>query len=163
FGVDKNGNLIVAGKYHLSAVIKGNIIYKTKIPFFADIPVTDSKGNVWLATRANELLMYKTHPEDPSNYLEQKYYFKKELAGMSPRSIVIDKNDNIWIGTRNHGIHVFYLNNKNLIKKFDIMPASGLSDEFISSLTCSQENAIWASSASGLDKITIKKGVPVIE
>jgi signal transduction histidine kinase/ligand-binding sensor domain-containing protein len=163
FVVDKNGNLIVSGKYHLSVVIKGNIIYKSKIPFFADLPVTDSKGNVWIATRANELLMYKTHPEDPSNYLEQKFYFKKELTGISPRSIVIDKNNNIWIGTRNHGIHVFYLNNGNLIKKFVISPGSGLSDEFISHLTCGEGNAIWASSALGLDKITIKNGVPVIE
>ena len=163
FIVDKSGNLIISGKYHLTVVINGKIIYKIKIPFFADLPATDSKGNIWIATRANELLMYKTHPEYPLNYLEQKLYFKKELSGISPRSIVIDKNDNIWIGTRNHGIHVFYLNNGDLIKKFILTPASGLSDEFISYLTYDALNAIWASSTSGLDKVTIKNGIPVIE
>ena len=161
--VDKHGNVIVPGKYHLTAVINGKIISKTRIPFFADIPATDSKGNIWIATRANDLLMYKTHPEDPSNYLEQKFFFKKELAGISPRSIIIDKNDNIWIGTRNHGIHVYSIENGKLIQKFVLTPAHGLSDEFTSHLTCDAENSIWASSALGLDKVTIKNGVPVVE
>ena len=161
--VDKHGNVIVPGKYHLTAVINGKIIFKTRIPFFADIPATDSKGNIWIATRANDLLMYKTHPEDPSNYLEQKFFFKKELAGISPRSIIIDKNDNIWIGTRNHGIHVYSIENGELIQKFVLTPAHGLSDEFTSHLTCDAENSIWASSALGLDKVTIKNGVPVVE
>ena len=161
--VDKHGNVIVPGKYHLTAVINGKIISKTRIPFFADIPATDSKGNIWIATRANDLLMYKTHPEDPSNYLEQKFFFKKELAGISPRSIIIDKNDNIWIGTRNHGIHVYSIENGELIQKFVLTPAHGLSDEFTSHLTCDAENSIWASSALGLDKVTIKNGVPVVE
>jgi signal transduction histidine kinase/sugar lactone lactonase YvrE len=161
--VDMHGNVIVPGKYHLTAVINGKIIFKTRIPFFADIPATDSKGNIWIATRANELLMFKTHPEDPSNYLEQKFFFKKELAGISPRSIIIDKNDNIWIGTRNHGIHVYSMENGKLIQKFVLTPAQGLSDEFTSHLTCDAENSIWASSALGLDKVTIKNGVPVVE
>ncbi|TAL46808.1 MAG: hypothetical protein EPN92_05525 [Chitinophagaceae bacterium] len=163
FVVDKNGNLIVSGKYHLSAVINGNIIYKTKIPFFADQPVMDSKGNIWLATRSNDLLMYQTHPEDPSHYLEQKLYFKKELEGISPRSLIIDKYDNIWIGTRNHGIHVFFLIDRKLVKKYIITPASGLSDEFTTHLSCDTENVIWASSVSGLDKITVRNGIPIVE
>jgi len=163
FTIDKNGNLLVSGKYHLSAVIKGNIIYKTKIPFFADQPVMDSKGNIWLATRSNDLLMYQTHPEDPSHYLEQKLYFKKELEGISPRSIIIDKYDNIWIGTRNHGIHVFSLINGKLVKKYIITVASGLSDEFTTHLSCDTENAIWASSVSGLDKIKIRNEIPIVE
>jgi signal transduction histidine kinase len=107
--------------------------------------------------------MYQTHQDDPSHYLEQKIYFKKELSGFSPRSIAIDKYNNIWIGTRNHGIQVFSLSKNNLIKKFTLTPSSGLSDEFTTHLICDEENNIWASSPSGIDKITIKNGSPVIE
>jgi signal transduction histidine kinase/ligand-binding sensor domain-containing protein len=163
FIIDKNGNLLVSGKYHLSAVINGKKIYKISVPFFADVPVSDSKGNIWLATRSNDLLMYQTHPEDPSHYLEQKLYFKKELEGISPRSIIIDKYDNIWVGTRNHGIHVFSLINGKLIKKYIIIPASGLSDEFTTHLSCDTENVIWVSSVSGLDKIIVRNGTPLVE
>jgi signal transduction histidine kinase len=161
--IDKNGNLVVSGKYHLSAVIDGKKIFKISVPFFADVPVSDSKGNIWLATRANDLLMYQTHPEDPLHYLEQKFYFKKELEGISPRSIIIDKYDNIWIGTRNNGIHVFSLTNEELVKKYIVTTASGLSDEFITHLSCDTENVIWASSVSGLDKIKERNGTPIVE
>ncbi|HEX6849622.1 MAG TPA: hypothetical protein VF144_21695, partial [Chitinophagaceae bacterium] len=163
FIVDNAGNLIIPGKYHLSAIINGHIIFKTKVPFFGDVPAVDSKGNIWLATRANDLLMYQTHPEEPSHYLEQKHCFKKELEGFSPRSIVIDQQDNIWIGSRSHGIHVFSLTQGKLIKRFSITTGSGLSDDFTTHLMCDAENAIWATSALGLDKITIKNGTPVIE
>ena len=163
FIIDKHGNLIVSGKYNLTAIISGKIIFRTRLPFFADIPAVDSKGNIWIATRASDLVMYQTHPDDPSHYLEQKLYFKKELLDVGPRSLIIDKNDNIWIGTRNHGIQVYGLNDRNLVKKFSISTASGLSDEFITHLICDGENNIWASSVLGLDKITIKNGIPVIE
>ena len=161
--VDKNGNLIVPGKYNVTALINGKIIYQTKLNYFADYAVSDTKGNIWIATRANDLYMYETRPNDPQNYLDQKLYFSKEIQGISPRSIIIDKNNNIWIGTRNHGIHVFYLANGKLLKKFSITAAAGLSDDFTYHLACDADNNIWASSPLGLDKINVKNGVPVVE
>ena len=161
--VDKNGNLIVPGKYHVTALINGKGIYQTRLNYFADYAVSDTKGNIWIATRANDLYMYETRPNDPQNYLYQKLYFSKGIQGISPRSIIIDKNDNIWIGTRNHGIHVFYLDNGKLLKKFSITAAAGLSDDFTYHLACDADNNIWASSPLGLDKISVKNGVPVVE
>src|SRR6185503_3588137 len=161
--VDKNGNLIVPGKYNVTALVNGKIICQRKLNYFADYAVSDTKGNIWIATRGSHLLMYETNPGDPSNYLTQKLYFRKELLGISPRSIIIDKNDNIWIGTRNHGIHVFYLKDGKLLKKFAITMATGLSDDFTYHLACDAGNNIWASSPLGLDKINMKNDVPVIE
>jgi signal transduction histidine kinase/ligand-binding sensor domain-containing protein len=161
--VDKNGNFIICGKYNTSAIINAKTIYRKKLNFFADYAVLDPRGNIWVATRAHDLIMYKTNPEDPANYLEQKMIFTRELSAFSTRSIVIDKNENIWIGTRNHGIHVFHLQNGILTPKFILTTTSGLSDNFTTHLTCDADNNIWACSASGLDKITIKNGSPVIE
>ncbi|HEV8273385.1 MAG TPA: two-component regulator propeller domain-containing protein [Chitinophagaceae bacterium] len=161
--VDKNGSFIISGKYHISAVVNGNVICQKKINYYADYPVLDSKGNIWLATRAGELCMFRTHPDNPSNYFEQTISFDIGAAGFSPRSIIIDKNDDIWIGSRNNGIHMYRLDNGNLVKKFDISTASGLSDDFTTHLACDTENNIWACSALGLDKISIKNGMPVVE
>ncbi|HEX6171187.1 MAG TPA: ATP-binding protein [Chitinophagaceae bacterium] len=161
--IDKNGNLIATGKNYITAIINGKKVFKTKLPYYADFPAMDSKGNIWVATRANDLFVFNTHPDDPSNYLEQKLYFKKELSGISPRSIIIDNNDDIWIGTRNHGINVFQIKDEKLIKKLTLTVASGLSDDFTTHLVCDEQNNIWASSALGLDKISVKNGIPVIE
>ena len=161
--IDKNGNLVITGKYYVSVLIKGKTIFKTKLPYYADCPVLDSKGNIWVATRASDLLLYEVHPDDPSNYLELRSHFKEELSGLSPRSIIVDKNDDIWIGTRSNGIHIFSIKDGKLVKKFIINTTSGLSEDFTTYLACDAENNIWASSALGLDKISIKNGNPVVE
>jgi len=161
--VDKNGNFIVCCNNNITAIINGTSICRRQLNFFADQPAIDNKGNIWVVTRAGELTMYSPNPNDPVNYLEQKKVFSKELSGVSPRSIVIDKDDNIWIGTRNHGIHVFAGNNGALAKKFTITTAAGLSDDFTTHLACDANNNIWACSALGLDKISLKNGAPVIE
>ena len=107
--------------------------------------------------------MFSTDTGDPFNYLVPEKKFSRELSGSSARSIVIDKKDNIWIGTRNHGISVYTVNENVLVKKFTITTATGLSDDFTTHLACDGSNTIWACSALGLDKITIKNGMPVIE
>jgi len=161
--VDKYGNLIICGKYQLTAIVNGKIISQKKLNLFADYAATDSKGNIWVATRDKELIMYQPLPEDPSNYLNQKRIFSKELSGFSPRSVIVDKNDHIWIGTRSHGIYVFKLQDNALKEIFVLNNGSGLSDNFIQHLACDADNNIWAGSAAGLDKIRIRNGIPVIE
>lgn len=170
--VDKNGNIILCGSYNLTAIVnarltgsigQGKTICKRKINSLPDQVAVDNKGNIWIATRAGELIMYQVHPDDPSNYLEQKRIFLKELSGFSPRSIAIDKNDNIWIGSRANGIYVFSVKNEMLTRKFHLTTASGLSDNFTTNLTCDQNNNIWVCSALGLDMISVKNGTPVIE
>jgi signal transduction histidine kinase/ligand-binding sensor domain-containing protein len=161
--VDKHGNLIICGKYQLTAIVNGKTISRKKINLFADHAALDSKGNIWVATREQELTMYQPNPQDPSNYLEQKRIFTKELSGFSPRSVIVDKNDNVWIGTRSHGIYMFSLQHEALKEQFVVNKGSGLSDNFIQHLACDADNNIWACSASGLDKISIKNGIPVIE
>lgn len=163
FPIEHNGNLIVCETNHLAAIFKGSTVYKKKLNYFADNAASDTMGNIWVATRSGDLIMYETKPDDPSNYLEQKNIFTKELSGISPRSLIIDKQNNFWIGTRYHGIHVFRLENGKLLKKFFIDAGSGLSDNFSAHLACGGDNNIWASSASGLDKITVINNAPVIE
>jgi len=161
--VDKNGNLIICGKNNLTAFVNGKTFCKRYHGSFPDQVAQDSKGNIWIATRSGQLIMYVVHANDPANYLELKKVFVKELSGFSPRSLVIDKNDNIWIGSRIHGIHVFRMENEILTRKFHITAAAGLSDDFITSLACDLDDNIWACSASGLDLISVKNKIPVIE
>jgi signal transduction histidine kinase/ligand-binding sensor domain-containing protein len=161
--VDKNGSFVVCGKYYISALIKGKFIFRKKLNHYADYAVSDTSGNIWVATRAGDLVMYELNPDEPANYFIPKLNFQKELVGISPRSIIIDHDNNIWIGTRNHGIHVFYLKDGALVKKFSITMTSGLSDDFTYHLVCDANNNIWASSSQGLDKISLKNGIPVVE
>ncbi|HET9745604.1 MAG TPA: two-component regulator propeller domain-containing protein, partial [Chitinophagaceae bacterium] len=161
--IDKNGNAIVCGKEYLTVIIDGKTIYRKKINYFADQATSDKNGNIWIATRSGELIRYTPRADDPSNYLSNETIVAKKIPDISPRSITIDQSDNIWIGSRADGIHVFQLENSGLTRKFSITTATGLSDNFVTQLTCDGDNNIWVCTPSGLDKINLKTGVPIAE
>ena len=161
--VDKNGNFILCGKYYITAVLDGKTIYRKKINYYADHAALDTSGDIWIATRAGELSRYRPRASDPSNYLEDEIIISKRLSDISPRSIIIDKNNNIWIGTRSDGIFAYQWKNENLTQLYHLNIAMGLSDNFIAELAYDDDNNIWACSASGLDKISVRNGIPVIE
>lgn len=161
--IDKNGNLILCGKYYLTALLDGKTICRKKINYHSDQAALDTNGNIWIVTRANELNMFKTNPGDPSNYLEQKLIFTKELSDISPRSFTIDRNNIFWVGSRSNGLFAFRFQNRTLTKLFHLNTTTGLSENFVSWLAADADNNIWACTPSGLDMISIKNEIPVIE
>src|SRR5688572_850366 len=160
--IDRLGNIIIAGHNHLT-VILGEKLFRIPVNHLADQIVSDKQGNIWLANRAEELVRYSIHPGDTSAYLKQEALYKKEMTGMAPRSIVLDSNSNIWVGTRYKGIFVFKNEKDKLTLLYHLTSRAGLSENFVSYLACDEDNAIWACTPSGLDKISIKHGGPVVE
>lgn len=160
---DKNNNLVLCGKDYLAVIFDNKTIYRKKISYYSDNAALDTSGNIWIATRTGVLAMYRPRPDEPSRYLEDEIIVSKQLPVISPRSIIIDKNNTIWIGSRTNGIHVFRMEKKTLKPLFYINQEMGLTDNFITKLACDAENNIWACSPSGLDKIRIRNGIPVIE
>ncbi len=159
---DRNGNLIGCGKDYLIAVSGDRMIQK-RINDYVDHAALDTSGNIWIASRMGKVTMYRPYTDDSANYLAEEKIIAKTLNGISPRSITIDKDNRIWIGTRKDGIHIFKLENGGLRLQFRVHTSTGLSDNFISHIVCDGDNNIWACSSSGLDKISIKNGSPVIE
>ena len=160
--IDPSGTIIIAGHSYLTTV-QGETVSRTPITYLADQLAFDNKGNMWLANRLEELIRYSIHPENPSAYLKQEMLYKKEIFGIAPRSIVLDHNNNIWIGTRYKGIYVFKNESEKLTLLYHLTSRTGLSENFVSYLACDDDNSVWACTPSGLDKITIKNGVPVVE
>ena len=160
--IDPSGTIIIAGHSHLT-IVQGETISRTPVTYLADQFAFDNKGNMWLANRLEELIRYSIHPKDPSAYLKQEMLYKKEIAGIAPRSIVLDSNNNIWIGTRYKGIFVFKNEKEKLTLLYHLTSRTGLSENFVSYLACDEDNAVWACTPSGLDKISIKNGGPVVE
>jgi ligand-binding sensor domain-containing protein len=160
--IDPAGTIIITGHSYLTAV-QGETISQTPVTYLADQLAFDNKGNMWLANRLDELIRYSTHPKNPTAYLKQEMSYKKEISDLAPRSIVIDNNHNIWIGTRYKGVFVFKNENEKLILLYHLTSRTGLSENFVSYLACDEDNMVWACTPSGLDKISIKNGSPVVE
>lgn len=160
--IDKNGNLLFFGKNFITVLIDGKNLYREPINYFVDQGAADTAGNIWVADRNGELMMFEVKSK-PSAYLESRPFLSANLGGIYPRSIVFDKKNNIWIGTRFDGIYMFRWEKSGLVRKFRINSESGLSDNFIHQLSCDNDNNIYACSPSGLDRIYVNEGLPVIE
>jgi two-component sensor histidine kinase len=154
---------LLSGQHYLTAVVDGKTISRQKINYFTEQVVSDTNGSIWVVTRAGELIMFETKPGNPDKYFEQKLSFTKELSGINPRAFTFDRNNLFLIGSRSSGLYAFRLVDGILTQQFHLTSAAGLSDDFISHLAVDLDNNIWACSPSGLDKISIKNGVPVIE
>ena len=79
----------------------------------------------------------------------------KVVPTLSARSLTVDQFNNVWVGTRTNGLYCFQFDEQLNIRSFQRYTIKdGLSDNFITHLTCDRENNIWVSTSSGIDKIT---------
>jgi signal transduction histidine kinase/ligand-binding sensor domain-containing protein len=156
--VDNHGAIIQFsmtsnGDYYLSVLYKNKVVTKYKLGYIGDQMSLDSKGRLWVITRSDHLMVFSLHPEQPSQYLQLIKDYTKEIAGISPRSVAIDKTGQVWIGTRFQGVYCLTLDDLEFRSIRHFTTREGLTDNFIYCLYCDNNNAIWVGSQTGLDKI----------
>ena len=160
---DKNGNLLISTE-DLEVFVDNKLIVSYPLGGLADQFVIVPDNNLWIATREGELFHFRIHPEDPEHYLELIALYEKELVKIAPRSIAVDKQQNVWVGTRDHGLFRFSFDEKgNVNSRKNFTAKNGLSDNFITYLHCDAEGIIWACTPAGLDKVQIKDDKIVVE
>jgi len=149
-------NVVLTGLSYLTVLIDDKIVFRYPANYLSDQLAFDSKKRLWAAPRNGRLYVLKINADDPANYLELLKNFSKECPEFSARSLTVDHLDNVWVGTRHHGIYCFQFDEKLAIRSLQhYTTKDGLSDNFISYLTCDNDNNIWASSLSGVDKISL--------
>lgn len=166
--LDKYGNIIIEltndGKSFYTVVIGGKtILFSYRNKTIADQVAIDSLGRFWLITRKDQLLLFTLHPDDPSNYLQLQKDFSKNLPNLGPRSIMVDKNNYVWIGTRYNGIYFLRFKETVLDSLIHFTTKDGLTDNFVYTLACDTNGIVWAGTQTGLDKIFFKNGRYIIE
>ncbi len=152
---DPYGNTILNENANLYVIRKDQVIFR-KIIGTSDLIESlciDSKKQLWTVYRGMGLQLYTIHPEQPANYLEHKRTFTKELGSVTSRSMIIDKNDLIWVGTRYHGLLGFEYKNNELSKRFQFQTREGLTDNFVTSLEIDEDNNILVGTQTGLDRL----------
>lgn len=148
--------------FYLSVIKDRKIIMKYPMGSITDQLCIDRLGRLWAVSRNDHLIVFELHPEQPTRYLQPLKQYSKELAGLGPRALTIDKNDNIWIGTRYDGLYVFKVDGVRLTPDWHFTRKNGLTDNFIYTLSCDNQNNIWTGTQAGLDKISWKKDHYVI-
>jgi signal transduction histidine kinase/ligand-binding sensor domain-containing protein len=151
---DPFGNMILFENLHICVVQNGKLI--ATYPFSAYDLVEgmhmDKTGQLWMVTRGG-FMVFSLHPEDPPHYLQKEFQSVSEFETASPRCMVIDKNEIIWTGTRYHGLMAFEYKNKQLKKLHHFQTQNGLTDNFVTSLTCDRNDNIIIGTQTGIDRL----------
>ena len=159
--VDRNGAIIqyVSEPNNISYlyVLKDDkLLMKQGVSNFIDQMALDRHGELWMTTRDNNVLKFTLHPDQPSRYLQMEKNYPKKIADLNPRAITIDANDNIWIGTRYNGVYRFECKDGEFRSVAQYTTRTGLTDNFVYTLSCDSNNTIWIGTQTGLDKIFLK-------
>ena len=115
----------------------------------------DSRGLVWMVTRYAGLLAFRQQPFYSDSTSKPLYHFTTPFENISLRSMAIDKNNIIWVGTRASGLIGFELKNDSLMRKYQFRIQQGITDNFITSLACDSSNNIIVGSQSGIDRLVL--------
>jgi len=159
---DNYGNLLYSND-KINVVLSNGKQISYPLGYFGDQFVISPENELWITNRANKLFLFKIHPEDPDNYFELLKTFDS-CVPKGPRSVTIDKNRNIWIGTRDLGVYCFEVDNGfNLKLKHELNTKSGLSDNCVLNLYCDEHGSIWLCSPVGLDKARLNNGKWIVE
>ncbi|MEO7264621.1 MAG: hypothetical protein ABIW38_06895, partial [Ferruginibacter sp.] len=156
--VDHDGVIIAAQKSCISVWVGLRLIMSIPIDrndVVEEIYI-DKNKLLWIVTRFNGIDVFKFQTEAEQKYLQSFYHFTPDNIIGSPRSFVIDRTGLIWIGTRADGLVAYKQNNGRLDQVYHFDVGNGLTDNFITSLSCDSFNNIIVGTQTGLDRIIIK-------
>jgi signal transduction histidine kinase/streptogramin lyase len=165
--VDNNGAIIqyvreANNSVYLYVLKDDKLLMKQPVSNFIDQMALDRRGQLWMATRDNQVLKFTLHPDQPTRYLQMDKNYPKKLQDLNPRAITVDANDNVWIGTRYNGVYRFDCKDAEFKPVAQYTTRTGLTDNFIYTLTCDINNTIWVGTQTGLDKIFQKNDQYII-
>jgi signal transduction histidine kinase/ligand-binding sensor domain-containing protein len=165
--VDRNGAIIQYVSepnniFYLYVLKNDKLLMKQRISNFIDQMALDRQGGLWMATRDNNILKFTLHPDQSSRYLQMDKNYPKKIPDLNPRAITIDTSNNIWIGTRFNGVYRFECKDGEFKTVAQYTTRSGLTDNFVYTLTCDSNNIIWIGTQTGLDKIFLKNNHYII-
>lgn len=155
--IDNNGNIYFPGNHVLAVLTPSGKVFNTALPGFIDWLSFDQQQQIWGVTRTGHLLCFQMQPASAANALVLK--FQDQLDIENPRSITVDKEGRIWIGTRYAGLYCLEQSNGKLVSTRHWTKKEGLTDNFILYVLCDRNNVIWAGTQSGLDKISYSSNV----
>ncbi len=152
--MNAQGELVVSSD-KLGIMLSGKL-HEQPMGYRADQAAIDKYGRIWAVTRANQLFVFGKSVPDTGLYLVHR--FSTVLPKAGPRSIAVDGEGRVWIGTRDHGLYCLFFDSLRLVSWKQLTTKNGLSENFVNYLECDPDNTVWACTPAGLDKIHIDNG-----
>jgi signal transduction histidine kinase/ligand-binding sensor domain-containing protein len=157
---DNYGNLVAVSTKVVA--FTNDKILSESFDYMTDQFTIDKNNRIWVAPRSNKLFCFELSGQGSNAKLRLLKKFDA-ITTNSPRSIAVDHDGNVWIGTRNQGLFILSLDGLTIRSVKNITTIDGLSEDFITRLFCDRDNNIWACNPTGLDRIRILNNNFLIE
>jgi len=159
--IDKNENPIAIGT-SVTAVLPGHKVIREPLTYFVDKAVLTRDDFLFVITRSMTVYIYKVNPADPDHYLQLVNRYDWQDRNIEPRSIDVDSSGRLWVGTRQRGLICYNVTNGQLKFARELTVRDGLTENFVKYVYCDNKGNVWASTETGLDKISFEgKGVQI--
>lgn len=159
--IDKNENPIAIGS-SVTVVLPGHKVISEPLNYFVDKAVLTNDDFLFVITRSMNIYIYKINPGDPDNYLRLVNKYDWQDRNIEPRSFDIDGSGRLWMGTRQRGVFCYKIHNGELKFLQQLTVKDGLTENFVKYVHCDRKGNVWASTPTGLDKISFEdKGVQI--
>ncbi|MDP4247288.1 MAG: two-component regulator propeller domain-containing protein, partial [Bacteroidota bacterium] len=158
-GFDARGDLVLTAS-KLEILTSGRL-HRAPLPYRSDQAAVDRYNRIWVAMRSNRLSVYGRSDSDTALRLLQTW--TQELPRVSPRSIAVDREGRVWVGTRDYGLFCLLFDGLKLRSWKQLTVKNGLSENFVSYLQCDPDNTVWACTPSGLDRVRFEDGRLVLD
>jgi signal transduction histidine kinase/streptogramin lyase len=148
--LDRRGNLVLPS--HWLTVFGDGMVGQQKLDILADQAAIDKYNRIWVAPRSDRLLLI-TEDQGAGKMMLRTVASWKLPPGVSARSIAVDHEGRVWLGTRDHGLFCLFFDGLQMRSYKQLTTKNGLSENFIRYLYCDGDNTVWAGTPSGLEKI----------
>ena len=110
----------------------------------------DQSGTLWVGTDSGVILIKNNNFKNPV-HLQANPDSDTGLSSHAIQGLMVDKDDNVWIGTWEAGLNVHYRDkNKFTLYRHKTNTEQSLLRDKITSIACEDNNRVWIGSNSGL-------------
>ena len=106
----------------------------------------DKYGSIWITTYGNGLFCYEPATNALSHFIHPN---TTRLSSNYLLSIILDENENIWIGTENAGVHKLSFSNRNVRLIYPDEDEQKRNRNVVRSMSEDSEGNIWVATKAG--------------
>ena len=149
---DKHGNYFIGSSNGLIIKTSNQVLYDARLPYRITVLLMDKTNHLWAGTWNNGLFRLTLHYSTNNVQCDIKD-FSNLVPDLSIRSIYLDHDANVWIGTRYKGAFLLTAKGREEFKVKNYSQKDGLNSNWVKAITEDPNKNIWIGTLQGLNKL----------
>jgi ligand-binding sensor domain-containing protein/two-component sensor histidine kinase len=132
---------------------EGVFVDSTSIPYRISTGVADHNSNLWVGTWSHGVYLVKWHRKNRKFTWETKKIPDNLFLNNEVRSMYMDKDNRLWVGSRHGGVVCLQMENEHIRMVHAFSNQDLLSSNFVGAVKEDNKKNIWIGTGHGLVKL----------